>query len=542
MTAIKKINYNGTEYTVGIGIGTGATDAAAGNHTHNYLPLGGGTVTGTLVLSKNQDLNGTANNSPALIVGGTATAAHIEIDANEIQAKTNGTSTAALHINNDGGDVHFGSGRTATSSTDAGLKTDGGLAVAKKTWIGASSGASSTTNTSSQLIISSNDTGAGGNVALELWRGSNASWQISNELGNLHFRTNYTTSKQTTYSVDAINMAYNTGNITFKGEVTAPTFKGNLDWSYIQNKPTINNYVHPTYTSKTSGLYKITVDGTGHVSATTAVAKADITALGIPGTDTDTHYITHLYAGASNGSANATTTNGNTYLIVTDDSTVNNRIKIAGTGATSVTSDANGNITIDSTNTIYTFDGTYNASTNKAATVSTVTNAINALDGNLNSTNPGAGKTLTAFSQTNGKVSATFGNISITKSQISDFPTSMTPTSHAHGNIANDGIISSNGVALASGDCLLFSDATNNGKIERTSITFDGSTDTKALTQKGTWETFNNYVHPTTSGNRHIPSGGSANQVLKWSEDGSAVWSTLTSSDVYVTPVQIVRW
>lgn len=47
-----------------------------------------------------------------------------------------------------------------------------------------------------------------------------------------------------------------------------------------------NKYVHPTYASKTSGLYKITVDSTGHVSATTAVSKSDITALGIPSTNT----------------------------------------------------------------------------------------------------------------------------------------------------------------------------------------------------------------------------------------------------------------
>ena len=39
-------------------------------------------------------------------------------------------------------------------------------------------------------------------------------------------------------------------------------------------------YSHPTYTSKTSGLYKITVDATGHVSATAAVAKADLTGIG----------------------------------------------------------------------------------------------------------------------------------------------------------------------------------------------------------------------------------------------------------------------
>ena len=50
-----------------------------------------------------------------------------------------------------------------------------------------------------------------------------------------------------------------------------------------------NKYIHPTYTEKTSGLYKITVDNSGHVSSTAAVVKSDITDLGIPGeADTDT--------------------------------------------------------------------------------------------------------------------------------------------------------------------------------------------------------------------------------------------------------------
>lgn len=47
-----------------------------------------------------------------------------------------------------------------------------------------------------------------------------------------------------------------------------------------------NKYTHPSYTAKSSGLYKVTVDSTGHVSGTTAVQKSDITALGIPGSDT----------------------------------------------------------------------------------------------------------------------------------------------------------------------------------------------------------------------------------------------------------------
>ena len=42
--------------------------------------------------------------------------------------------------------------------------------------------------------------------------------------------------------------------------------------------------------SAAAGLYKIQTNAEGHVTGTTAVAKADITALGIPGTDTNTTY------------------------------------------------------------------------------------------------------------------------------------------------------------------------------------------------------------------------------------------------------------
>lgn len=47
-----------------------------------------------------------------------------------------------------------------------------------------------------------------------------------------------------------------------------------------------NNYVHPTHAAQASGLYKVTVDEQGHVSAVAAVIKDDITALGIPAQDT----------------------------------------------------------------------------------------------------------------------------------------------------------------------------------------------------------------------------------------------------------------
>lgn len=34
----------------------------------------------------------------------------------------------------------------------------------------------------------------------------------------------------------------------------------------------------------------------------------------------------------------------------------------------------------------------------------------------------------------------------------------------------------------------------------------------------------NNYSHPTTPGNKHIPAGGAAGQILAWASDGTAQW------------------
>ena len=55
----------------------------------------------------------------------------------------------------------------------------------------------------------------------------------------------------------------------------------------------------------------------------------------------------------------------------------------------------------------------------------------------------------------------------------------------------------------------------------------DGLMSSKDKTKlDGIEDNANNYVHPTTPGNKHIPSGGSTGQVLKWSADGTAVWGT----------------
>lgn len=61
---------------------------------------------------------------------------------------------------------------------------------------------------------------------------------------------------------------------------------------------------------------------------------------------------------------------------------------------------------------------------------------------------------------------------------------------HNHGNITAAGALQATDVAIASGDKLVVTDASNSNKIARTSLSFDGSTTTQALTKKGTFETF----------------------------------------------------
>ena len=77
----------------------------------------------------------------------------------------------------------------------------------------------------------------------------------------------------------------------------------------------------------------------------------------------DTHYTTGINAGASGATSNSTQTNP--YITVKDNSTYRSQIRLLGSGATSVKSDASGNITISSTNTTYSI---YSKSATTAAT------------------------------------------------------------------------------------------------------------------------------------------------------------------------------
>ena len=78
----------------------------------------------------------------------------------------------------------------------------------------------------------------------------------------------------------------NQGHVTGVAEVT----KEDITALGIPGQDTNTVYTHPGFTARSSGLYKITVNNQGHVTGVTAVTKEDITALGIPAQDTNTTY------------------------------------------------------------------------------------------------------------------------------------------------------------------------------------------------------------------------------------------------------------
>lgn len=168
---------------------------------------------------------------------------------------------------------------------------------------------------------------------------------------------------------------------------------------------------------------------------------------------------------------------------------------------------------------------TYSATGTNPVNGTAVASALGTLDV-TGASGIAASKTISAWSETDGKVSITTQDIAIANTQVSglgtastkDVPASgnasttqvvlgsdtrlsnaRTPTSHTHGNIQNGGTLQTNDVAIANGDKLVVTDASDSNKVARTSVAFDGSTATKALTQKGTWETFSNNAGTVTS-------------------------------------------
>jgi hypothetical protein len=164
------------------------------------------------------------------------------------------------------------------------------------------------------------------------------------------------------------SLSINGRNITVtKGNNTTQTLT-TQDTHYTANLVVgTSNTSTANATTTNNNTYLNTVEN-GSKSGSVKITGSGATTVSAAGgtvtiNSSDTHSTTHLYAGSGSNS-NAATTNGNTKLTVTDNSTVRNSITIKGTGATTVTSNASGVVTINSTNTVYTHPA-YTARTGK---------------------------------------------------------------------------------------------------------------------------------------------------------------------------------
>lgn len=166
--------------------------------------------------------------------------------------------------------------------------------------------------------------------------------------------------------------------------------------------------------------------------------------------------------------------------------------------------------------TTITFDGTYNASSNKAATVSTVTNKINAL--NVDNNSSGSGNHITGFSntktlqsltQTNGIIYASFQDIAFPITTVAgvspeDGSTNIPAASlltalglssamHYRGTVANDPTDTTPNGTYIAGDVVVYDeseyvyDGTNWREIgSESSFALSGHTHTTSITDNGT--------------------------------------------------------
>lgn len=191
--------------------------------------------------------------------------------------------------------------------------------------------------------------------------------------------------------------------------------------------------------------------------ATVATVTNAINALDVPSTGTGA--ITGF--GNTKTLASLTETDGKIAATFQDIDFPVDDVKI---GTTSIVSSGTATIAVD---------GTYNSSTNKIATKSTVTSAIAALDGSITGT-PGTTKTLTAFSQTDGAVSATFSDIAFPVTDVTVGGTSALSSGVAVlGAAAGKGVTdNSTATAVTSTDTNLITGRTlyNAGYIKNISI------------------------------------------------------------------------
>ena len=154
----------------------------------------------------------------------------------------------------------------------------------------------------------------------------------TNAVSNLTNTVNSNKSTIDNYTINGAKISTNPKiTVTVGGSgnaVTTASFSGTV--LTLTKGATYNNYSHPAGSgaSKSTGLYKFSTDSTSHISEVTAVTKSDITALGIPSSDTNTTYS----FSSGNGSFTVTSSGGSAKTVsIGKPSTAGTADKVANT-------------------------------------------------------------------------------------------------------------------------------------------------------------------------------------------------------------------
>lgn len=295
-------------------------------HTHDYLPLSGGTLTGPLVIKgtaaskplitrgiygsdgngNTGDLyvqftesgsigktyfggstyyiseNGSTYNGSAAKVNGHTVEKNVPSDAvftdtKVTQTNTTGAATYRVLLSGNANDTT----ETTTARKSANLQFNpstgvltqsgtifGGIIVTRSGSVNGASIAFKNTNGILGYIGFTGDTDSN----LKRWLGSNTNISyVIHDTGNTSYTATVTSSTSGQYTIGTLKLGGS--NVTIYGKDTV--------------------YTHPSgFTAKTTaGFYKYTVDTNGHVSAGAALTKSDITSLGIASSDHTHDYI-----------------------------------------------------------------------------------------------------------------------------------------------------------------------------------------------------------------------------------------------------------
>ena len=302
--------------------------------------------------------------------------------------------------------------------------------------------------------------------------------------------------------------------------------------SWTEEKHTDTVYTHPSYTAKSNGLYKVTVDDKGHVSGTTAVAKSDITALGIPSTNTtystgtaSTSGLTKLYTGtgtatdgtmtqsaiksALDGKSNNGHTHDDRYYTESEmntklsgkSDTSHTHNRIVSRGDVTAETGADGRPAVEGLSMSQAYNNGYPTS------YGNVINLRGAGDGQILVGWSGSDKGYAPVYVRNKRDNTTTADWS---SWQQFYTTGYKPTK------ADVGLGNVDNTADSAKSVKYANSAGNASKVNNHTVNSD--------VPSGAKFTDTVYSHPTTSGNKHIPSGGSSGQILRWSSDGTAVW------------------